>query len=58
MSFEAPLWRYAKPGAFNDPDMLQFGNGGMTNKEDAFHFGKFILYILKYSYIYLKLMTI
>ena len=29
----APLAPYAKPGAWNDPDMLQIGNGGMTDTE-------------------------
>jgi len=27
------LWRYAHPGAFNDPDMLEIGNGGQTLTE-------------------------
>ena len=25
------LSRYASPGAWNDPDMLEVGNGGMTH---------------------------
>ncbi|WP_323185653.1 NPCBM/NEW2 domain-containing protein [Kitasatospora sp. NBC_01287] len=29
---------YAKPGAFNDPDMLEVGNGGMTGTEYRTHF--------------------
>ncbi|MEU6236364.1 NPCBM/NEW2 domain-containing protein [Kitasatospora sp. NPDC047058] len=29
---------YAKPGAFNDPDMLEVGNGGMTATEYRTHF--------------------
>jgi alpha-galactosidase len=29
----APLAPYAKPGAWNDPDMLEIGNGGMTDTE-------------------------
>jgi alpha-galactosidase len=29
----APLFRYAKRGAWNDPDMLEIGNGGMTTEE-------------------------
>jgi alpha-galactosidase len=28
---------YAKPGHFNDPDMLEIGNGGMTNDEYRTH---------------------
>ena len=29
---------YAKPGAWNDPDMLEVGNGGMTDVEYRTHF--------------------
>ena len=29
----APLYPHAKTGAWNDPDMLEVGNGGMTNNE-------------------------
>lgn len=32
------LERYAKPGAWNDPDMLEVGNGGMTANEYQAHF--------------------
>lgn len=32
------LSKYACPGAWNDPDMLQVGNGGMTTTEDRAHF--------------------
>ena len=34
----APLAPYAKPGAWNDPDMLEIGNGGMTDTEYRSHF--------------------
>jgi alpha-galactosidase len=34
----APLAPYAKPGAWNDPDMLEVGNGGMTDTEYKSHF--------------------
>jgi alpha-galactosidase len=34
----APLAPYAKPGAWNDPDMLEVGNGGMTDTEYKTHF--------------------
>jgi alpha-galactosidase len=34
----APLWPFAKPGAWNDPDMLEIGNGGMTDTEYRSHF--------------------
>lgn len=33
-----PLWTYAGPGAWNDPDMLEIGNGGMTFDEYKSHF--------------------
>ncbi|XP_072959698.1 alpha-galactosidase 1-like [Typha angustifolia] len=29
---------YAKPGGWNDPDMLEIGNGGMTKDEYVVHF--------------------
>lgn len=29
---------YARPGGWNDPDMLEIGNGGMTNDEYKVHF--------------------
>jgi len=32
------LHPFAKPGAWNDPDMLEVGNGGMTNTEYRTHF--------------------
>ena len=32
-----PLWPYAGPGHWNDPDMLEVGNGGMTNEEYRTH---------------------
>jgi alpha-galactosidase len=31
------LYPYAKPGAWNDPDMLEVGNGGMTSTEYRSH---------------------
>src|SRR4051794_8070808 len=34
----APLAPYAHPGAWNDPDMLEVGNGGMTDTEYKTHF--------------------
>ncbi|MEN3540840.1 cellulose binding domain-containing protein [Microbispora sp. ZYX-F-249] len=33
-----PLASYAKPGAFNDPDMMEVGRGGMTDTEMRSHF--------------------
>ncbi|WP_235512631.1 glycoside hydrolase family 27 protein [Sphingomonas sp. Leaf17] len=33
-----PLWPYAGPGHWNDPDMLEVGNGGMTATEYRSHF--------------------
>jgi alpha-galactosidase len=35
---QAPVAKYAKPGAWNDPDMLEIGNGGLTPTEDTSHF--------------------
>ncbi|MBO0863509.1 MAG: alpha-galactosidase [Mycobacterium sp.] len=34
----APLDQFAGPGAWNDPDMLEVGNGGMTAAEDQSQF--------------------
>ena len=34
----APLWRFAGPGGWNDPDMLEVGNGGCTFEEYKSHF--------------------
>ena len=31
-------WKYAAPGGWNDPDMLQVGNGGMTHNEYVIQF--------------------
>src|SRR5260370_14911605 len=31
------LAQYAKPGHFNDPDMLEIGNGGMSETEYRTH---------------------
>jgi alpha-galactosidase len=33
-----PLAAYARPGAFNDPDMLEIGNGALTPAENRTHF--------------------
>jgi alpha-galactosidase len=33
-----PLGQYARTGAWNDPDMLEVGNGGMTDTEYRTHF--------------------
>jgi alpha-galactosidase len=33
-----PLYQYAGPGHWNDPDMLEVGNGGMTATEYRSHF--------------------
>lgn len=33
-----PLWPYAGPGHWNDPDMLEVGNGGMSETEYRAHF--------------------
>src|SRR6202040_3856762 len=35
---QAGLEKYAAPGHWNDPDMLEIGNGGMTDAEYRTHF--------------------
>lgn len=37
-SLQKDLARYAGPERWNDPDMLEVGNGGMTNEEYKTHF--------------------
>ena len=37
------LWRRAGPGGWNDPDMLEVGNGGMTYEEYKTHFSLWCL---------------
>ena len=36
-------WRYAGPGGWNDPDMLEIGNGGMSTTEYETHFSLWAL---------------
>ncbi|MFF3457550.1 NPCBM/NEW2 domain-containing protein [Streptomyces sp. NPDC002730] len=38
MKKNLPLAQYAGPGHWNDPDMLEVGNGGMTDTEYRSHF--------------------
>jgi alpha-galactosidase len=38
IDLEAPLAEHAGPGGWNDPDMLEVGNGGMTTPEYRAHF--------------------
>ena len=38
-----PIYSYAGPGHWNDPDMLEVGNGGMTTDEDRAHFSMWAL---------------
>jgi alpha-galactosidase len=35
---QVPITQYAKPGAWNDPDMLEIGDGGLTDTEETSHF--------------------
>jgi alpha-galactosidase len=35
---QVDLWKYAGPGHWNDPDMLEVGNGGLTKDENITHF--------------------
>ncbi len=39
----ADLYPYAGPGHWNDPDMLEVGNGGLTLAENRAHFGLWCL---------------
>ena len=32
------LWKYSSPGSWNDPDMLEVGNGKLTIEENKSHF--------------------
>jgi len=38
LDLNADLYPYAGPGHWNDPDMLEVGNGGMSATEDRAHF--------------------
>jgi alpha-galactosidase len=38
IDLNADLWRYAGPGHWNDPDMLEVGNAGLTHDENIAHF--------------------
>lgn len=38
IDLNADLWRYAGPGHWNDPDMLEVGNAGLTHDENVAHF--------------------
>ncbi len=37
------LWSYARPGGWNDPDMLEVGRGSLTEEENKSHFGMWCL---------------
>ena len=36
-------WNYSGPGGWNDPDMLEIGNGGMSTAEYEAHFSLWCL---------------
>jgi alpha-galactosidase len=38
VDLSSQYWHVAKPGAWNDPDMLEVGNGGMSRDEYRAHF--------------------
>ncbi|HJV68018.1 glycoside hydrolase family 27 protein [Ideonella sp.] len=38
LDLQAEQWRYSGPNQWNDPDMLEVGNGGMTTTEYESHF--------------------
>ncbi len=39
-----PIYSYAGPGHWNDPDMLEVGNGGLTTAENRAHFSMWALF--------------
>ena len=43
LDLNEPLYPFAGPGHWNDPDMLEVGNGGMTDVEDRSHFSLWAL---------------
>lgn len=43
VDLNAPLAEFAGPGGWNDPDMLEVGNGGMTDAEYRAHFSLWAL---------------
>ena len=43
MEYQANLSKYAQPGGWNDPDMLEVGNGGMTHSQYELHFAMWCL---------------
>ena len=43
LDLQVGLEKYARPGAWNDPDMLEVGNGGMTDNEYQSHFALWAL---------------
>ena len=44
IDLNAELHPYAGPGRWNDPDMLEVGNGGLTRAEERAHFGLWALF--------------
>ena len=38
LDLQENLYPYSRPGAWNDPDMLQIGNGSLTSSENRAHF--------------------
>jgi alpha-galactosidase len=43
LDLQDPIAAYAGPGHWNDPDMLEVGNGGMTSQEYKSHFSLWCL---------------
>ena len=44
IDIEAPLSAYAGPGHWNDPDMLEVGNGSLTDAENHAHFSLWAMF--------------
>ena len=40
---EADIWEYAGPGHWNDPDMLEVGNPGLSVEESRAHFSRWCM---------------
>jgi alpha-galactosidase len=44
VDIQANLWAYSRPGNWNDPDMLEVGNGAMSDTEYRAHFSLWAMF--------------
>jgi len=44
INLQIPVTKYAGPGHWNDPDMLEIGDGGLTPAEDTTHFAMWCMF--------------